>query len=178
MVLEHRELPSASSSGLGAGLPKPQQGPPRAGNVRLPVCHGMCQIASRAMGAVSCIRTWPRLGLGLIGTYECPGISLEGGLMNHRRLVLLTCIVWVSPAAATESPRSLANQPPSQHLSSQLFRHCKFDAVGSRSYCAGECGSGYQFYYCSEKSFGCCHVGVGYCDWNLSLRCSPWRWTW
>lgn len=93
--------------------------------------------------------------------------------MKLSRLALAACIVWAIPATASAAARSEANR------SALLFRqHCKFDASGAIEYCAAESGSGYQFYYCSEKSFGCCHVGAGYCDWSLSLRCSPWRWTW
>jgi hypothetical protein len=27
--------------------------------------------------------------------------------------------------------------------------------------CSDHCGSDYQFYYCSEASFGCCRIGGG-----------------
>jgi hypothetical protein len=40
-------------------------------------------------------------------------------------------------------------------------------------YCANHCGSDYQFYYCHDASFGCCHVGYGYCDYHGLLRCRP-----
>jgi len=50
--------------------------------------------------------------------------------------------------------------------------HCRFDALGNY-YCANHCGADYQFYYCSEASFGCCRPGSGYCDWNGHLRCAP-----
>jgi hypothetical protein len=49
--------------------------------------------------------------------------------------------------------------------------HCGF--VGGRWVCANHCGIDYQFYFCSPASFGCCHTGYGYCDWNGSLRCAP-----
>jgi hypothetical protein len=42
-----------------------------------------------------------------------------------------------------------------------------------RFYCAYRCGSDYQFYYCSRASFGCCHIGAGYCDYRGFLRCHP-----
>ena len=42
-----------------------------------------------------------------------------------------------------------------------------------RFYCAYRCGSTYQFYYCSRVSFGCCHIGDGYCDYRGFLRCRP-----
>ncbi len=40
-------------------------------------------------------------------------------------------------------------------------------------YCANHCGADYQFYYCNRVSFGCCHVGYGYCDYHGLLRCRP-----
>jgi len=42
-----------------------------------------------------------------------------------------------------------------------------------RFYCAYHCGTTYQFYYCTRASFGCCHIGDGYCDDRGSLRCRP-----
>jgi hypothetical protein len=42
-----------------------------------------------------------------------------------------------------------------------------------RFYCAYRCGSGYEFFYCSAASFGCCHVADGYCDYHGFLRCRP-----
>jgi hypothetical protein len=42
-----------------------------------------------------------------------------------------------------------------------------------RFYCAHRCGSTYQFYYCSSASFGCCHIGDGYCDYRGLLSCRP-----
>jgi hypothetical protein len=54
----------------------------------------------------------------------------------------------------------------------QFRNHCTSD-FWHGTYCSDHCGTGYQFYYCSTVSFGCCHLGVGYCDWNGSLRCGP-----
>jgi hypothetical protein len=42
-----------------------------------------------------------------------------------------------------------------------------------RFYCAYRCGFGYEFFYCSAASFGCCHVADGYCDYRGALRCRP-----
>jgi hypothetical protein len=42
-----------------------------------------------------------------------------------------------------------------------------------RLYCAYRCGTTYQFYYCSRASFGCCHIGDGYCDYRGLLSCRP-----
>jgi hypothetical protein len=49
--------------------------------------------------------------------------------------------------------------------------HCGF--IRGRWVCSNHCGIDYQFYFCSPASFGCCHTGYGYCDWNGSLRCAP-----
>jgi hypothetical protein len=49
--------------------------------------------------------------------------------------------------------------------------HCGF--IRGRWVCSNHCGIDYQFYFCSPASFGCCHAGYGYCDWNGSLRCAP-----
>jgi len=58
-------------------------------------------------------------------------------------------------------------------LPRRFRNHCFFDPVRGRFYCADHCGLGYQFYYCSRESFGCCRVGFGYCDWRGLLRCAP-----
>ena len=51
--------------------------------------------------------------------------------------------------------------------------HCAYERLTGRPYCSNHCGSDYQFLYCSDASFGCCHLGRGYCDWNGLLRCHP-----
>jgi len=58
-------------------------------------------------------------------------------------------------------------------LPRRFRNHCAFDAYRRRPYCANHCGAGYQFYYCSRVSFGCCQVGFGYCDRAAKLRCAP-----
>jgi hypothetical protein len=70
---------------------------------------------------------------------------------------LLVLVDWQDPAFL---PRRFRN-------------HCSFDPARGRYYCSNHCGFDYQFYYCSRESFGCCHVGRGYCDWSGFLRCSP-----
>lgn len=60
-----------------------------------------------------------------------------------------------------------------EFLPRRFRNHCFFDPARGRFFCASHCGLGYQFYYCSRESFGCCHVGFGYCDWNGLLRCAP-----
>ncbi len=57
-------------------------------------------------------------------------------------------------------------------LSRRFRNHCTTDGWG-RPYCENHCGRGYEFYFCSSESFGCCHVGYGYCDWHGHLRCHP-----
>ncbi len=58
-------------------------------------------------------------------------------------------------------------------LPSRFRNHCSTEFFTGRRYCADHCGAGYQFFYCSEGSFGCCHLGRGYCDFRGVLRCSP-----
>jgi hypothetical protein len=70
---------------------------------------------------------------------------------------LLVAVDWQEPALL----------PP------QFRNHCAIDRLSGRPYCANHCGTSYQFYYCSQASFGCCHLGRGYCDWNGHLRCAP-----
>jgi hypothetical protein len=63
-------------------------------------------------------------------------------------------------------------QAPEQ-LPPRFRNHCTVENFTSRPYCSDHCGIDYQFYFCSEASFGCCHLGHGYCDWNGVLRCHP-----
>ncbi len=61
-----------------------------------------------------------------------------------------------------QTPRSL---PP------RFRNHCTYENFTWRPYCSDHCGPGYQFYFCSEASFGCCRLGHGYCDFGGFLRC-------
>jgi hypothetical protein len=61
--------------------------------------------------------------------------------------------------------------PP--QLPPRFRNHCTFQYFDGRPYCSSHCGIDYQFYYCSEISFGCCHLDRGYCDWRGALRCHP-----
>jgi len=54
-----------------------------------------------------------------------------------------------------------------------LRNHCAYDRLSGRTYCSNHCGYEYQVYYCAPRSFGCCRIGFGYCDWNGQLRCAP-----
>jgi len=58
-------------------------------------------------------------------------------------------------------------------LPPRFRNHCGFEYFTARPFCSNHCGSDYQFYYCSQASFGCCHLGHGYCDWSGLLRCHP-----
>ena len=95
-------------------------------------------------------------------------------------LALLACIAWTSVCRAGEPGYlpvvwpSIYFDPGDPALLPRRFRnHCSFDVTHGRYYCSNHCGSDYQFYYCSRKSFGCCHIGVGYCGYDGLLRCRP-----
>ena len=63
-------------------------------------------------------------------------------------------------------------QVPEQ-LPRQFRNHCSAENFTGRPYCSNHCGIDYQFFYCTQSSFGCCHLGHGYCDWDGHLRCAP-----
>ncbi len=63
-------------------------------------------------------------------------------------------------------------QVPEQ-LPRQFRNHCTAEKFTGRPYCSNHCGIDYQFFYCAQSSFGCCHLGHGYCDWDGHLRCAP-----
>jgi len=81
-----------------------------------------------------------------------------------------TAALGLSPASGLLVP---ADWQEPGGLPPQFRNHCGFDKTGGRPYCANHCGGDYQFFSCSEASFGCCHLGHGYCDWKGHLRCSP-----
>jgi hypothetical protein len=77
---------------------------------------------------------------------------------------------WAAPLSSfSEAPwwRDPSDLPPS------FRKNCVPGSWYARGYCSYHCGSAFQFYYCSGRSFGCCHPGKGYCDWDGLLRCSP-----
>jgi len=94
-------------------------------------------------------------------------------------LFLLTGVAWASACRAEQPIELLAAAPPliqvdwqdPQSLPLRFRNHCAYDRFSGRPYCSDHCGFDYQFYYCSRHSFGCCRLGVGYCDWNGLLRC-------
>jgi len=108
-----------------------------------------------------------------------PGRAMVGSgrVIKTLRLALLAAIVATSQASAGE-PGLLRRfllpdwQDP-EDLPPRFRNHCSYDVTQGRYYCSDHCGVDYQFYYCSPRSFGCCHVGVGYCGWDGLLRCRP-----
>jgi hypothetical protein len=97
-----------------------------------------------------------------------------------RVLLIVLCLLLLAPcsARAIEIVRlgdgftRVDWQYPPQ-LPPRFRNHCTFEYFTARPYCSYRCGIDYQFFYCSELTFGCCHLGRGYCDWNGILRCSP-----
>jgi hypothetical protein len=93
--------------------------------------------------------------------------------------MVLTCVTLAvaGPALASDiAPASALIrvdwQGPLQ-LPRQFRNHCRVENFTGRPYCSDHCGSDYQFYFCSEASFGCCHLGHGYCGFDGVLRCHP-----
>jgi len=100
------------------------------------------------------------------------------GALAFATLIWMTApAACLPPAAWTHAPARAAPievdwQDP-ESLPPRFRNHCVVDIRRGRSYCSNHCGLEYQFYYCSPKSFGCCHVGYGYCDGAQLLRCAP-----
>ena len=95
-------------------------------------------------------------------------------------LALLTGVAWGQACAAAtpeivpaSGPAILADWQYPESLPPRFRNHCSTEYFTNRPYCSDHCGSDYQFFYCSEGSFGCCHLGRGYCDVYGLLRCSP-----
>jgi len=83
------------------------------------------------------------------------------------------CAGTVSEALPARGSVILVDWQYPQSLPPRYRNHCSSEYFTGRPYCSNHCGSDYQFFYCSEGSFGCCHLGRGYCDINGVLRCSP-----
>jgi hypothetical protein len=93
--------------------------------------------------------------------------------------LLVSLLVATAAYAADEPPvvvydpgipqfsRSWTPLPP---LPRRFQNHCGY--VNGAYVCADRCGPNYQIYFCSDWSFGCCHIGQGYCSAD-GLRCSP-----
>jgi hypothetical protein len=93
---------------------------------------------------------------------------------------LLTTVTWPSALRAGDlnytpvgTPLVRVDWQDPESLPPHFRSHCSFDVIRGRWFCSNHCGLDYQFYFCSPTSFGCCHPGYGYCDWNGSLRCAP-----
>lgn len=71
------------------------------------------------------------------------------------------------------APLTMVDWQPPLSLPRRFRNHCHYDLNRGGWYCANHCGPDYQVYYCSPASFGCCHPGYGYCDWQGHLRCAP-----
>jgi len=90
-------------------------------------------------------------------------------------LAALTCMVLASACHAGERSYSLTNglfihvdwQEP-WFLPRRFRNHCSFDVTQARYYCSNHCGSDYEFIIARKSRSGCCHIGVGYCDWDGS----------
>ena len=103
-------------------------------------------------------------------------------MISRAALAFCCVIVWLGTVDANAiTPSTFAAkdffvpvdwQYP-QQLPPRFRNHCRYEHFTSRPYCSNHCGSDYQFYFCSEASFGCCHLGRGYCDWAGLLRCHP-----
>jgi hypothetical protein len=104
-----------------------------------------------------------------------------------RRALVMACALFVLTAPAWSSqgapqvidwtqrgpPLVAVDWQPPISLPPRFRNHCRYDPHRAGWYCANHCGPDYQFYYCSPASFGCCHPGYGYCDWQGHLRCAP-----
>jgi len=95
-------------------------------------------------------------------------------------LAFFACVATIAVCPAAPIDHSLARAPllrvdwqEPQSLPPRFRNHCVYDRFSGRPYCSDHCGFADQFYYCAPRSFGCCRVGFGYCDWNGLLRCAP-----
>jgi len=106
----------------------------------------------------------------LSAVFACTGLPSAGFAapaadINH------TVTIADEPSAAAPLTRVDWQGPLS--LPPWHRNHCVYHMFRGRYYCENHCGMHYQFYYCQPGSFGCCHVGHGYCDWDGLLRCAP-----
>jgi hypothetical protein len=95
-------------------------------------------------------------------------------------LALFACIAPVSICPAVEMQALPSSVPlvrvdwqTPEQLPPRFRNHCTAENFTGRPYCSDHCGIDYQFFYCSQVSFGCCRLGHGYCDWDGHLRCAP-----
>jgi hypothetical protein len=93
----------------------------------------------------------------LLAALTSTSVSQAVEMANLPRSGLLISVDWQTP----------------EQLPPKFRNHCTAENFTDRPYCSNHCGIDYQFFYCSQASFGCCHLGHGYCDWDGHLRCSP-----
>jgi hypothetical protein len=101
-------------------------------------------------------------------------------------LGVVTLGVMTTPAMAADQAAPYTPVPPPEEgmvqftyswrdlppLPRRFQNHCGF--FRGHYVCADHCGPTYQLYFCSPVSFGCCHVGQGYCGGDAGLRCGTW----
>jgi hypothetical protein len=91
-----------------------------------------------------------------------------------KRTICAFAVATLICAATYEAPHAaIADWQYPWQLPPRFRNHCTYEYFTARPFCSNHCGSDYQFLYCSQASFGCCHLGRGYCDWNGLLRCHP-----
>jgi hypothetical protein len=83
------------------------------------------------------------------------------------------CAAMPATGPLSASPVIRADWQGPLALPPRFRNHCAIDSASGRPYCSDHCGFEYQFYYCTQQSFGCCRIGFGYCDWRGQLRCNP-----
>jgi hypothetical protein len=100
--------------------------------------------------------------------YLAAALGLTGG-------VVAASLCSAAPAAGppTRSPVIRTDWQAPLSLPPRFRNHCAIDSISGRPYCSDHCGFDYQFYYCTQQSFGCCRISFGYCDWRGQLRCHP-----
>jgi hypothetical protein len=76
-----------------------------------------------------------------------------------------------TPAYQSDIPQFSLSWTPLPLLPRRFQNHCGY--FDGHYVCANHCGPNYQIYYCSDWSFGCCHIGHGYCNAGGVLRCAP-----
>jgi hypothetical protein len=90
-------------------------------------------------------------------------------------VALFLCLSCCHAGEVVLSPRdgvwTLFDRHGAEYLPPKFRNHCGFH--NGRFYCAHHCGPTYEFFYCSRISYGCCHIGDGYCDYRGFLACRP-----
>ena len=80
----------------------------------------------------------------------------------------LLCMSCCHAGEVFFSPRdgvwTLFDRHGAEYLPPKFQNHCALH--NGRFYCAHHCGTTYEFFYCSRISYGCCHIGDGYCDYR------------